>query len=393
VIDAMLISVAWIAIAAVTPLGLRDSDPLVWWTFFAVTSTAYDALAVAWCGRTIGKAAVDLRVVSSRDQGGLPSPAEALARALVHTFSGFMGVGILIDFSLALFGGNNRALRDRVSKTLVLTTTAKNAKKVKAPFTPVVLDFTAPDGAGDEPDPMQRFYTRQAAVSYASRPRERERPGMSIAVMSALVIVSMVLVGIGFPRVVAERFFPSPKTSFDTEMQRARVSAGAKAKDAPDPCGIATLTAQMAHFGGGMVPAEGHPAEVVPASLKGSGFTRVRTEALPSRRATDGDQAIFLGEWVRGKNRVQISAWTFEDPDRAARWMQTETARICGDYEMSSIGSDSRSISSSARHGGLEREALVWIRGANAYLLIVDSPDAFASEITMPIVESTTGAP
>jgi hypothetical protein len=171
------------------------------------------------------------------------------------------------------------------------------------------------------------------------------------------------------------------------------VSAGAKAKGAPDPCGIAELTAQMAHFGGGMVPATGHPTEVVPASLKGSGFRRIRTLALSSRRATDGDQAIFLGEWFRGKNRVQISAWTFEDPERASRWMQAETARICGDYEMSGLGSDSRSISSSGPHGGLQREALVWIRGGNAYLLTVDSPDAFATEITMPIIESTTGSP
>ena len=142
--------------------------------------------------------------------------------------------------------------------------------------------------------------------------------------LSALVIMSVGLVEIGFPRIVAERLFPARKTTFDTEIRRARVAHGVEAKDAPDPCGIAKLTAQMAHFGGSMLPAKGHPTEVVPAHMKESGFRNVRANALSARHLTGVDRRIFLGEWVRGKTKMQISAWTFEDSSRSARWMQAK---------------------------------------------------------------------
>jgi hypothetical protein len=139
-----------------------------------------------------------------------------------------------------------------------------------------------------------------------------------------------------------------------------------------------------------MLPAKGHPTEVVSAHMKESGFKNVRTPALPARAGTDGDRAIFLGEWVRGKTRMQIYAWMFDDSNRAARWMQAKTASLCPHFKTNGIGWDNRSIHSMAAHANPQREALVWIRGGNGYLLILEAPKgAFTYEITTPIVEST----
>lgn len=104
-------------IGTVVLLGLLDAQP--WWAFVALLVVlfllqwGYFAVQeMATRGRTLGKAAVGVRVVSA--SGGMPSLGSLLARNLIRTVDFLVGIPMMAVDPLA------RRLGDRVAGTLVV---------------------------------------------------------------------------------------------------------------------------------------------------------------------------------------------------------------------------------------------------------------------------------
>jgi uncharacterized RDD family membrane protein YckC len=122
ILDLALLSALFLAnLLAASRLGGRPEDlagvlgaaPALWASLAALLAVAWSWIFVALCGRTPGMAVTGQRL--QLEQGGRPTPARALVRAVLALAFALPG---MFGFVLALFDARGRTLHDKVCRCI-----------------------------------------------------------------------------------------------------------------------------------------------------------------------------------------------------------------------------------------------------------------------------------
>ncbi len=118
-IDGVIILVILFILAGI--LAARDNlGPAVVFGLFGLASVVYKPLMEGSRGQTLGKMAVNIKVVRAVDAGPI-GYGEAFMRWFIATLIGFVPFGSFIDLLWPLWDQHKQTLHDKVAKTIVVT--------------------------------------------------------------------------------------------------------------------------------------------------------------------------------------------------------------------------------------------------------------------------------
>jgi uncharacterized RDD family membrane protein YckC len=101
-------------------LGSESVAPFVFVGVFGLASIVYKPVMEGARGQTLGKMAVNIKVVRATDAGPI-GYGEAFLRWIVGAVIGFIPFGTLVDLLWPLWDQYNQTLHDKVAKTIVVT--------------------------------------------------------------------------------------------------------------------------------------------------------------------------------------------------------------------------------------------------------------------------------
>ena len=117
-IDGVIIFAIFLALIAVGIVS-RAGGAFVFVGFFAVGGVVYKPLMEGSRGQTLGKMAVNIKVVRAIDAGPI-GYGEAFLRWLIGAVVGFIPLGSVIDLLWPLWDPYKQTLHDKVAKTIVV---------------------------------------------------------------------------------------------------------------------------------------------------------------------------------------------------------------------------------------------------------------------------------
>jgi len=115
-----LLIIGGIVLILIVAGALADTPaPFVFAGIFGLASVVYKPVMEGARGQTLGKMAVNIKVVRAADAGPI-GYGEAFLRWLVGAVIGFIPFGTLVDLLWPLWDQYNQTLHDKVAKTIVV---------------------------------------------------------------------------------------------------------------------------------------------------------------------------------------------------------------------------------------------------------------------------------